>query len=242
MPMCVCTGSDTLVLSGRSSCPAAALDAPARVHTKRNSLQALYRGRADSVGVMVAAHRQLLTVCIRPQISGRPQCRTYEAPRGPLRLAPWDDHWHRSWLEETGPCDGTMHSFCFHAFTPFEQGRCVGPSIVCAALRQEPSLCAHEPQLNKTETGGVLRGVHKRLVGGVVGQGILGAREPQPFLRIDSGDLAEAEATSSCKRAECHFRVLSSEGLQGSEGGWLAGKRSVHAFFAAAATSSAVAS
>ena len=74
---------------------------------------------------------------------------------------------------------------------------------------------------------------------------VLGAREPLPsvrFLRIasDSVDIAEAEATFSCKRAEYHFRVQSSEGKGAREAGcqWLVS--SVHAFLAAAATSSAV--
>jgi hypothetical protein len=48
------------------------------------------------------------------------------------------------------------------------------------------------------------------------------------LLRIDSGDLAEAEATSSCKRAKCHFRVLSSEGKGAREAGWLVSGRYMH--------------
>jgi hypothetical protein len=153
MPVCVCTGSDTLVISGRSSCPAAALDAPARVHTKRNSLLSVYRGRADSVGVMVAAHRQLPTYASALRFLDGPSA-GQEAPRGPLRLAPWD-HWHRTWLEETGHL--RLMALCTHfAFTLSRHLSkalvCQGPGIDLGALRQEPSLCAHEPQLNKSRT------------------------------------------------------------------------------------------
>jgi len=94
-----------------------------------------------------------------------------------------------------------------------------------ALWQRQMAVCAELPQHFVTETGAVVLGKNERRLGGVAGQGILGAREPLRLRQSNAVELAATQCSDSARSKTCFgckrggpFRVECSRG-EGSEGG-----------------------